>query len=295
MEDGRIDRWRSIAALGVQQGLKGAASRIVHEWDQLMEHLTAQPAPKDFGLLVIACKTGSLEFVSWARNHPHLYPFPQSLPEAAVAAAIKHGHAHILKWILGHLPAQQQVHALSKALIFPAQQGDLATLELGFQLAQVQEGDETWMQCLIEACCNSDISPSDIWYNNSARRQHLQVISWLGRHLQSAFATVFDTYFTGERGRLGHAEQRKIDAIIKACHERTVPVQLAAKGIQPCIPWDDWNIRAAYTFGDKEVIKASHASFQCGVLESQVFFNAIAKQHHNFQGVPCFAGCNISA
>lgn len=254
-----------IAALGLHQGLRDIAG--CGKWVRVMEILTAEPGEIDVGLLAIACQQGSLEFISWAHDHPNLYPLQQSLPDEAVAKAIQHGHAHILEWICDKLPHQQvSASAIKRSLIRPANQGDLRTLQLAFKIAQVQEVDDAWMFCLYQACAFSDSTPSRSWYSKAAKRQHLQVICWLGRHLQSAFDTVFDTYWPAggavAYGTLDHFEERKINGIMHACDKRTVPLQLAAEGKQLRIPWNNGHIHAAYKWGDKKVLLASHSSFE---------------------------------
>lgn len=263
MDTGQLDLRRSFAIFGFYPGIRDAAGR--GRWGPIMELLTAQLAQTDFGLLAIACRQGNLDFISWAHDHPHLYPLQQSLPNAAVAAAVEHGQAHILEWICDHLP-QQQFRAIS-ALCFasPAQQGDLQTLQLGFRLAQVREGDEIWISCLLDAIKASDVKPADLLYCATFQAQHLEVISWLGSHLQAAFEEVCDTYFSAQPAssmlypKLSRADSIKVDRIIAACNDSMVPVQLAAKQMQPRIPWAISNIRAAYRHGDKQVSPASHA------------------------------------
>lgn len=270
MENSQVASRKCIDVYLFHEALKHVAWH--DHWGPVVMALAALPVECDSELLDIACRMGSLDFIIWAHNHPHLYPMQQSLPTVVVVQAIRHGHTHILEWARNHFPQQQiGIHYVSPELLSRARQGDLATLQLGFDIAQVQEGDETWMQCLIEACQAPGCQLRDSWYIGPAKPQHLQVICWLASHLQPAFAKVFQTYYSGMPASkiykgVSQVDRVKVDRIVAACDCRMLPVQLAATEMQPRIPWNYSNIIAAYHHGDEQVLLASHALFAFGRL-----------------------------
>ena len=234
-----------------------------------------------YNIMTAAAAQGNLDFIRWAW---HLEP-ETPLPESAIAQAAANGNFHVLEWaIQEQLPvhehllwkifavgvAHQSCSVLSVMASLglqvvgpgaeqPASKGPqclfaqagLQLQQLAMSLTLATKGDLLWQITFKEAlgaspwekpppalpaCMHSSVRATTTPADARSSQQYADLISWL----------------------TNMAQPEGSPPVIKELVEESksiVPIQLAAKGFQPRIPWGYWAHRLAGAHADHECLR----------------------------------------